>query len=59
MQCFLICRNADSERGFSILRKIDTDQRPSLKQDTLIALMTMSLMLTMTAMIPASVMNFL
>ena len=33
--------NADSERGFSILRKIHTDQRPSLKQDTLIALMTM------------------
>ena len=33
--------NADSERGFSILRKIHTDQRPSLKQDTLVALMTM------------------
>ena len=33
--------NADSERGFSILRKIHTDQRPSLKQDTSIALMTM------------------
>ena len=30
--------NADSERGFSILRKIHTDQRPSLKQDTMIAL---------------------
>ncbi len=26
--------NADSERGFSILRKIHTEQRPSLKQDT-------------------------
>ncbi len=33
--------NADSERGFSMLRKIHTDQRPSLKQDTIIALMTM------------------
>ncbi len=33
--------NADSERGFSMLRKIHTDQRPSLNQDTLIALMTM------------------
>ena len=32
--------NADSERGFSILRKIHTDQRPSLKQDTLVTLMT-------------------
>ena len=32
--------NADSERGLSILRKIHTDQRPSLKQDTLISLMT-------------------
>ncbi len=33
--------NADSERGFSMLRKIRTDQRPSLKQDTIIALMRM------------------
>ncbi len=33
--------NADSERGFSMLRKIHTDQRPSLSQETLIALMTM------------------
>ena len=32
--------NADYERGFSILRKIHTDQRSSLKQDILIALMT-------------------
>ena len=31
--------NADSERGFSILRKIHTDQRPSLKQSTIISLM--------------------
>ena len=31
--------NADSERGFSILRKIHTDQRPSLKQESLVALM--------------------
>ena len=27
--------NADSEREFSILRKIHTDQRPTLKQSTL------------------------
>ena len=32
--------NAVSERGFSILRKIHTDQRPSLKHDTIIDLMT-------------------
>ena len=32
--------NADSERGFSMLRKIHTDQRPSLSQETLISLMT-------------------
>ena len=31
--------NADSERSFSILRKIHTDQRPNLSQETLIALM--------------------
>lgn len=31
--------NADSERGFSILRRIHTDQRPSLKQSTIISLM--------------------
>ena len=32
--------NADSERGFSMLRKIHTDQIPSLSQETLISLMT-------------------
>ena len=32
--------NADSERGFSILSKIHTDQRPTLKQSTLISLMS-------------------
>ena len=31
--------NADSERGFSVLRKIHTDQRPTLKQSTIISLM--------------------
>ncbi len=31
--------NADSERG-SMLRKVHTDQRPSLKQSTIISLMT-------------------
>ena len=32
--------NADSERGFSILRKIHTDQRSNLDQSTIVALMT-------------------
>ena len=32
--------NSDSERGFSILRKIQTDQRPTLKLSTLISLMS-------------------
>ena len=32
--------NANSERGFSILRKIHTDQRSSLKQSTIIDLMS-------------------
>ena len=32
--------NADSERGFSILRKIHSNQRPTLKQSTLISLMS-------------------
>lgn len=31
--------NADSERGFSLLRRIHTDQRPTLKQPSLNALM--------------------
>ena len=31
--------NDDSEKGFSILRKIHTDQRPTLKQSTIISLM--------------------
>ena len=33
--------NADSERGFSMLRKIHTDQRAKLDQSTIIALMGM------------------
>ena len=32
--------NADSERGFSLLRKIHTDQRSNLSQSTIIALMS-------------------
>ena len=32
--------NADSERRFSMLRKIHTDQRPTLKQSTIISLMS-------------------
>ncbi len=34
------CSNADPERGFSMLRKIHTDQRSNLDQSTVIALMT-------------------
>jgi hypothetical protein len=34
------CSNADSERGFSILRKIHTDQRSNLDQSTIVALMS-------------------
>lgn len=33
--------NADSERGFSMLRKIHTDQRSNLEQSTIISLMSM------------------
>lgn len=33
--------NADSERGFSMLRKIHTDQRSNLDQSTLISLMSL------------------
>ena len=33
------CSNANSERGFSILWKIHTDQRPTLKQSTINSLM--------------------
>ena len=35
--------NADSERGFSMLRKIHTDQRSNLNQSTIIALMSLKL----------------
>ena len=31
--------NADCERGFLVLRKIHTDQHPTLKQSTIISLM--------------------
>ena len=34
--------NADAERGFSILRKIHTDQRSNLSQSTIIALMSIN-----------------
>ena len=32
------CSNADAERGFSVLRKVHTDQRASLSQETIIHL---------------------
>lgn len=34
------CSNADAERGFSILRKVHTDQRPSLNHSTIVSLMS-------------------
>ena len=34
------CSNADAERGFSILHKIHTDERASLKQSSIIDLMS-------------------
>ena len=34
------CSNADAERGFSILRKVHTDQRASLNQSTIVHLMS-------------------
>ena len=37
------CSNADSERGFSLLRKIHTDQRASLDQSTIAALMSVKM----------------
>ena len=35
------CSNADSERGFSVLRKIHTDQRACLEQTTIVSLMSL------------------
>ena len=35
------CSNADSERGFSMLRKIHTDQRACLEQTTMVSLMSL------------------
>ena len=35
------CSNADAERGFSILRKIHTDQRSNLDQSTIVSLMSL------------------
>lgn len=34
------CSNADAERGFSILRKMHTDQRSTLSQNTIVSLMS-------------------
>ena len=35
------CSNADSERAFSMLRKIHTDHRSNLEQSTIVSLMSM------------------
>ena len=34
------CSNADAERGFSVLRKIHTDQRSNLDQSTIVGLLS-------------------
>ena len=34
------CSNADAERGFSILRKVHTEQRSTLNQSTIVSLMS-------------------
>ena len=35
------CSNADAERGFSVLRKIHTDQRANLDHSTIVSLMSL------------------
>ena len=37
------CSNADTERGFSVLRKVHTDQRASLSQSKIITLMSIKM----------------
>ena len=37
------CSNADAERGFSMLRKVHTDQRASLSQSTIASLLTVKM----------------
>ena len=49
--------NADSERGFSILKKIHTDQRSNLDQSTIVALMTISSTLTIAVWTSNSLLN--
>ena len=41
LDCAIPSSNADSERGFSILTKIHTDQRSTLDQSTVVALMSL------------------
>ena len=36
---YISCSNAESERGFFVLRKIHTDQNSNLDQSTIVALM--------------------
>ncbi len=37
------CSNADAERGFSVLRKVHTDQRASLSHETIVHLFSIKL----------------
>ena len=37
------CSNADAERGFSVLRKVHTDQRASFSQSTIVTLMSIKM----------------
>ena len=51
------CSNADSERGFSMLKKIHTDQRGSLDHSTIVALMSVSSTAQGVALSPTSTVN--
>ncbi len=53
------CLNADSERGFSVLRKVHTDQRASLSQDTIIQLFPSSSITVPAALTPTFLKNSL
>ena len=37
------CSNADAERGFSVLKKVHTEQRASFSQSTIVTLMSIKM----------------